>query len=449
MVAASIVSSANAAGPIPGVLQSSFISPNQIEESCSIPRTLDLEVSREAPKLSYLRVRPEDESTVKKICRTDFYDSRESTRESVASVTCPKLSSTNPSLMIHELPYGMTREDFIRNECPKPKHRVGKLISKFKQSISCSYTPAILSYPRFAEMLKSEIQLPFTAYRSMDRLEHFKIATEAQELARRSAGNDSLIAQTWRSLYRADLNPAGAGAKLFRDGGTQIYGGLIPEISDEGVYYAANGATRGDRVANFQMTPAFHDVTSPLPIVSWGISRRFSPEVAQRLILLREMGDLIILDTLLNQQDRFGNLNFRNSYLKISDGGSTVWSRIKTPGSVPVRRMLLADNDCAIAKINRMSAAHIAERVTHLHPDSYLALQNMNRMAERGMLSFYLKNELLFTDVDVKSVESNISMLAHHFKQKCLNGSLYLDADLAQWLGKKTAVDSKTLCRSL
>lgn len=458
--------SAFAAEPIPGEIQATFGSPNQLTESCALPRALDLLRTRSTNTAAYIPFRETEMKTANKICRADFYDTRESNDSETAVVTCPKLNSTNPGLMFHELPNGMSRDAFIKNECSKDGKRAGDLIAKFKQSVSCSYTPSILSYPRIAKMLQSEIELPFTAYRSMDLREHLKIATVAKDLAARVAGHDSLIAQTWRRLYNADLNPEAAGKVLYRDGFTQIYGALVPELKNDAIYYPANGSTRGDRVANFQVTAAFQRVTSPSPVADWGLGKTFSTDTAQKLLLLREMGDLIILDTLLNQQDRFGNLHHRQHYVKMNADGSLDWqltklvknsagkkvpdtsqaSELLGKGYLAVSRMLLVDNDCGVAKENKMAEARIAQRITHLHPDSYSAIQNMQHLAETGVLAQYLKQDLLFTNSDVKSVQANLALLASTFKRKCLNGTLFLDADLAQWLGKKPVVDSKVFC---
>lgn len=464
-----ISQTAFAASSAPGETQTSFESPNRISESCSLPRSLDLSATRASNASTYIPFRESDLKTSQKICRADFYDNRESTETDLAAVTCPKLSSTNPGLMIHALPYGMTRETFLREECPKDGHRAGNLIAKFKQSISCSYTPAILSYPRVAKMMKSEIELPFTAYRSMDLQEHLKIATKAKDMAERVGGTEPLIAQTWRTLYRSDLKPSTYGARLYRDNNTQIYGALVPELSGDEIYFEANGSARGDRVANFQVTKAFQQVSSSDSVSDWGMPKSFTKDVVQKMLLLREMGDLIILDTLLNQQDRFGNLHYRNYYVKMNDDGSLDWRLVKlvknangkkvpdavqatdlaSQGYISVRRMLLADNDCGVAKENKMAKVGMAQKITHLHPDSYAAVQNMRRLSETGILANYLKQDLLFTDADVKSVEANLASMAETFKKKCLAGTLKLDADLAQWLGKKPQVDSAAFCASL
>jgi hypothetical protein len=110
--------------------------------------------------------------------------------------------------------------------------------------------------------------------------------------------------------------------------------------------------------------------------------------------------------------------------------------------------MLLADNDCGVAKENRMMKAGIPFKVTHLHPDTYLAIQRLQKLAVAGRLKEYLRADLLFQDKDVKSVEANLAKLAAHYKAKCLEGKLFLDADLAQYLGAKPKVDSVAFCRA-
>jgi hypothetical protein len=465
----------------PGETLGSFESSNGVSEFCSAPRALDLDATVATSQPAYLAFRDFEQKSAKKTCRADFYDTRESTAEETAVVVCPKLGSTNPSVMMHELPFGMSRAQFIAKECPKVKDRAGDTIAKFKQSVSCSYTPSILSYPRVGAMLRSEIEMPFTVYRSMDRREHLEIAAAAKDLAARVAGRDSLIAQTWRTIYSDDANPSASPrrAGLYRDGNTLIFGGLVPDTKGDEIYWEANGSAAGDRVANFQKTAAFAMVASAKPVSSWGLDKEFTPAVAQKLVLLREMGDLIVLDTLLNQQDRFGNLHTRPHYLAVGADGAFDWKLAKkkkktelTPeeaarakkgefipdpkqaadmaakGYLLLNRMLMADNDCGVAKENRMAKAGIAAKVAHLHPDTYLAVQRLQSLAAKGALANYLRSELLFTTRDVTSVQANLASLARTLKTRCLAGQLRLDADLAQHLGLKPAVDSVAFCRA-
>jgi hypothetical protein len=176
---------------------------------------------------------------------------------------------------------------------------------------------------------------------------------------------------------------------------------------------------------------------------------------------------LIVLDTLLNQQDRFGNLHYRPHYVLIGSGGELDWVRAKKKKSAElsaderkrrkagefiaepkqaselsakgyrlIKRMLLADNDCGVAKENRMAKANsgkgIASRIRHLHRDTYAGVQRLQRLAEKGVLAPYLSSELLMTKADAQSVLDNLKSLATTFKANCLAGKLLLDADPAQ-----------------
>ena len=60
-------------------------------------------------------------------------------------IFCPALHSTNPGTDIYELPTGVSRASFEQKECAKETGRNADFLAKFKQSTSCSYTPAILA----------------------------------------------------------------------------------------------------------------------------------------------------------------------------------------------------------------------------------------------------------------------------------------------------------------
>jgi len=44
------------------------------------------------------------------------------------------------------------------------------------------------------------------------------------------------------------------------------------------------------------------------------VGRTFTVENVQRMVQLRDASDLIVIDTLMNQQDRFGNVHCQNTY---------------------------------------------------------------------------------------------------------------------------------------
>src|SRR5262249_23318075 len=66
-------------------------------------------------------------------------------------ILCPALYSTNPGTDIYDLPTGVSRASFEQKECAKEKGRNADFLAKYKQSTSCSYTPAILAYGKVAD----------------------------------------------------------------------------------------------------------------------------------------------------------------------------------------------------------------------------------------------------------------------------------------------------------
>ena len=87
-------------------------------------------------------------------------------------IFCPALHSTNPGTDIYELPTGVSRASFEQKECVKETKRHANFLAKFKQSTSCSYTPAILAYGKVADALKIHVDVPAVVYRTMEPATH-------------------------------------------------------------------------------------------------------------------------------------------------------------------------------------------------------------------------------------------------------------------------------------
>ena len=81
----------------------------------------------------------------------------------------------------------------------------------------------------------------------------------------------------------------------------------------------------------------------------------------QQMVELKDAGDFILLDTILGQQDRFGNIHSEMAfyYPAQNKAGEFKLKSEKDPKDVPaeaqakvmaVKEMILKDNDCGVAK---------------------------------------------------------------------------------------------------
>jgi len=102
------------------------------------------------------------------------------------------------------------------------------------------------------------------------------------------------------------------------------------------------------------------------------------------MVQLRDASALIVIDTPMNQQDRFGNVHCQNTYYYRDtadpnpDGSPKLKSSRKlTPdqvahlGAVQVKTLLLKDNACGVSKTNVARQAGLIDRVAHIDPDTY------------------------------------------------------------------------------
>src|SRR6516164_9133728 len=124
-------------------------------------------------------------------------------------ILCPALYSTNPGTDIYELPTGVSRASFEQKECAKATGRNADFLAKYKQSTSCSYTPAILAYPKVADALKIHVDVPATVYRTMELATHKGVEKMAGVYAH------DLIKQTWAGLVS---QMAASNPKVIKDG---------------------------------------------------------------------------------------------------------------------------------------------------------------------------------------------------------------------------------------
>ena len=134
------------------------------------------------------------------------------------------------------------------------------------------------------------------------------------------------------------------------------------------------------------------------------VGRDFTAENVQKMIQLRDAANMIVMDTLLNQQDRMGNIHALERYYyldpndvnaagqptlrsaKIGDLSADDVQRLK---AVEVSEMILKDNDCGVSKQNIDKQAGLDNKIAHIDPSTYERLLRLNAAADlRGQERF-------------------------------------------------------------
>ena len=363
------------------------------------------------------------------------------------AAVCPKLNSTNPGLDIYSIPQGSTSNKIEAADC---KIADAKKIAKYKLSTSCSYTPSILGYYHVSRILGKIANVPPAVLRTFDLQKHMALGRKA--LAKTAP--DTLIHKTWSSL----MTQLTAGSKssrrdfLFTDDFTQSFGALSLNPKKEAFYkeFFNSGANNVARAENFRDKNPIIALLARNDDISKLVDRDFTAENVQKMVQLKDAADLIVIDTLMNQQDRFGNIHFIETsyYLDTKNLNADGSAKLKsdknlTPqestevGAVQVKEMILKDNDCGVAKQNVAKQTGLADRISHIDPNTYKRLLQLDAVADSAETRKFFVQGLYFTANDFASIRKNIKDLATKLHQACSIGHLKLDLDLQAHFNKQ------------
>lgn len=412
-----------------------FQSPGGVQEVCVIPQHY--------PGINY---KNKDLEKEQKLCSYSFYDlsagDQAAGREAVA--ICAKTNSTNPGVDIFKVDTaaGQTKASVEAARCEGAKK-----ISKYKNSTSCSYTPSIISYYHVSQILGGIGRVPPAVLRTMDRDTHLTIARQGVSRTRQG----DLINTTWRGLLSILTEGLSSSRKdlVLSDDGRQSYGALTDNVRGEEFYTELfNNGT--DRAAAFRDRNAmFALVKNPAPLEQI-VPAAWNQATLQRLYAMRDITEFIVLDHILDQQDRFGNIAYqpRLTYFKRQDDGSVeltlekemadyerdvaagIGDNSKAP--ITIKSMILKDNDCGVSKTNVVKNAGLLRLVRHMSTKTYRKLLDFQASVTANR-SFFTSN-LVFTNADYNEMVANINDAVNILKTNCRSGALKLDLNLDEYL---------------
>ena len=368
--------------------------------------------------------------------------------ESANAAVCPKTNSTNPGLDFYSIPQSSTPKEVQAARC---RTQGIKKIAKYKSSISCSYTPSILGYYHLSRMLGGIANVPPSTLRTFDLQNHIALG----RIALAETGPNTLIHQTWTALM-AQLTGGTRSSKrdlLLTDDFTQSYGALSVNPTQENFYkeFYNGGANNVSRAVSFRDKNPIVALLARNVDITTLVGRGFTLDNVQKMVQLRDAANLIVIDTLMNQQDRFGNIHYINTYYYrdtkdlTTDGSPKLKSsRTLTPseatqlGAVRVKEMLLKDNDCGVAKQNIAKQTGLSDRIAHIDPNIYERLLRLDATADSADTKAFFVQELVFTFDDYLSVRQNLKSLATKLHQACSQGKLRPDLDLQAHFSERT-----------
>ena len=388
-------------------------------------------------------------------CAIDF--------DSYSTAICSKNWSTSAAALVYDLS-GTEWEDrgaeFEREVCPMGTHARDAARSElavFKHSMnfrdtSGTYAPAILLYDHLSRWLNATVQVPATAeLRFNSDWYSARVVEPGLALASQHASRKMLLA-AWQHLATALANPGSRdGREFMLDEGDTLWGAALlftgrrygPEINGT----RASGWGSGQNY-DFQHTAPFFALRSDKDLagaIKEGIySARTDPKMAQALPAdaspvqvgwwMLELLDIVVLDFLLGQQDRIGNIDYQWRWLWLEDDEPrSEPATSDTPpvdGAVRLRTTWLNDNDAGIrrAYANYARKTGMITGLRHFNPDLYKRLKALAAdMEAQGPMYRAMAGNYHLTSSELASIATRVAELDQTITADCKAGKYRFD----------------------
>lgn len=377
------------------------------------------------------------------------------------AAVCGKVTSTNPGIQFYEVYPGMTISQMEELNCFKqdPSKEKGKnlfkKLAKYKSSTSCSYGPSLLAYYHVARFLGDINQVPVAVARTVDRNLHISIGQKAIPFAKK--GSD--IEATWGSAIMY-LKQAQNGKKkdvLFSEDFKQSFGALQKNPRGEEKYGSEmfhGGNDQPTRTVNFKNNNVAYKLNTKPGSVKALVGTSWDAKNLQTLLQMQNVADMILLDTILSQEDRMGNIHYTEEYYVLEDGpkglnvkreGKMEVADAQAAGALKVKKMMMKDNDCGVNRANHLKDAKLLEGLTHFNPETYTKLLRLKEALATEEVKSFFKTEVVMledsTHSDYSTFRKNVTYAADVLQKACRSGKLRLDLDLdAHFANKKIDV---------
>ena len=377
-----------------------------------------------------------------------------------------KLFSTSPGTLVYDLvggPYAARAADFERQICPQ-----GRLVSTeaprgviaFKMAVntresSATFANSSFIHYHFARYLDAAVHVPPAVLRTVDREAHLRRVARVGESVSATRPALKMLHAGWTTVVRAAQDPASYTPtdELFTADRTQLYGALL---HPEGKRYGeeVNGSRRSGwgegQSRDFQQTAPFVALATDRPLaeaIRQGLAAGHAAGAipvdvreVQVAYWMRELVDIVLLDHLLSQQDRIGNIDHVDHWIWVEDGrvrqrradGRRPPPEIAAFSPKRIKRTELGDNDAGV----RTSYANFAERtgmvarLRHLPPDTYRRVVALARDFEaRGPLHEQVRTSFGLSAAEFARIAAHVDGAADTLRAHCRAGRLRFDLD--------------------
>ncbi len=453
------------AGDIRGT-EHPFTSVNGVEERC-----VDIE---RLPGADYHHGDAEDTELY---CSLDFSE----------LVLCPKLWSTSPGTVVHQLsgtPSAASIADFEAGQCGNGHHLSAKgaeHVATFKLSVngrktSGTFAPSSWVYFHLSRLLDTNTYVPPAVYRSMDRQLHLQRVSQPgldHSQGRRGLG---MLSAGWEQVVAVeDGTLGGSAASEMLVGDDLVFGVLLNSKGDR--YGVEMNGTRESGWGNgqnydFQQTPAFLALRQPgalMEAAAEGLHEaRKNPKMAkavsadlplaQVVLWMQDVLEITLLDYLLSQQDRIGNIDWRWYWYWAEDGRlhhqraheSTPPDDLAAKQPLRLKRSAINDNDAGVRSgyANFTRNTDMLKGLRHYNPGLYERFYRLaNDLAVQGPVYQWLGSAAGLSEREVSRIAERAAEALEILVTDCESGALQLDLVPVVAFGQSAADTPAVSCR--
>lgn len=388
---------------------------------------------------------------------------------------CPKLWSTSPGTILYEIDAEAFDGDyagFERQHCGGGHHARSAALDKpatFKISVndrdtSATYAPSSWIYYHLSRFFDTNTQVPVAVYRSTDKARHHQRVVQPALAYTEGHRNLRMLAAGWRFLDEVESGggSSASGRAALTDDGRQVFGVLLDNKGDR--YGPEINGTRESgwgvgQNLDFQQTAPFLALRSELPLEDAARQSihdaRANPQMARKLpaetplaqviFWMQDVAEIALLDFLLGQQDRIGNIDFSWRWYWLEDG---VLESEAAHGTVPpeslrsfnpqrLRRSAINDNDAGVRRgyANFAKKAGMLDGLRRYPAGLYRKLGELAAdLAAKGPIHGWLSGPAGLSSKEVDAIVARSGEAFSKLQSDCESGVLKLDIDLAAYM---------------
>lgn len=360
---------------------------------------------------------------------------------------CPKITSTSAGIKLFDNSLKLSVNEFNDRFCVtiKPtdsKKEVDlKSYGKFKYTMDLTYAPSSLAYYHLSRALDAG-RVPVSVLKTIDTKLHKNIAENAiKNLNNLGVPSSKMIYQSWININARYKSSDSKLRRGFVDDKTGLAVGVIVEKVKNDLNYSELDTFPDFN--NLDKTPIYKKAFSSSSLQNQLGTQFKTINAAKTATEVKDISDMVIMDTLLEQVDRYGNMSAslvwkyieNNQLVSIkADYGNddkileSQKIEMKSKNAVLIKELMLIDNDAGIIFNGEFKKKDYVTQLKHMSPITYARLLKLYKNKES--FESLLTKSLMVSSTAAQNVENNLINVMQTLIKNCKAGTLILDADI-------------------